>query len=469
MKAKSGQVALYLVLVLVALTVFMLMNTGAFLAVRAKNRAMNAGDAAALASARRQAQLLNRIGRLNLAHAEADFAGDYEKSLEIVAEQRRLAFLGPVECLRDAQDAARANGAQPSPEMTEILTKHIADVRGKYMNFPELYPEPWDGAWAEYAAALSSIVSDGVVAGCDNIDFIDMAESFPLTSKSFYAMVEGESWCKLVVAGWTWLLDLDSHNMPRPVQRELAAVVNCEFCSLHLTVKALPPWPDETAAAVRGMLAANGAEFPPDVEPAADDRAQDDPSRCYFFYDGEYWREWVEMHPDSSFHFPIIGRVKPVFDVMGCTSVFRVKEPIPRLLEGTAVEGPWSAAAKPFGKITLPGGEAPVTAEEAKGLVLPSYEAVRLVPLSAAYVGCRDTSTADGPWLDHVREHVASYLDRGVESLPPGCRYCKSLVKWEDAAFRAKAARWIEENGDTCMRSSPGPGPALHGGTPYAH
>ena len=76
MKTSRGQAALYLVMALVGIMMLVLANVGAFLSVRAKNRAMNAGDAAALAAARRQAELLNEIGRLNLRHAEADYIGD---------------------------------------------------------------------------------------------------------------------------------------------------------------------------------------------------------------------------------------------------------------------------------------------------------------------------------------------------------------------------------------------------------
>ena len=118
MKAERGQVALYLAMVLVAVMVLALMNVGAFLAVRAKNHAMNAGDAAALAAARRQGELLNEIGRLNLRHAEADYRElckppgerDWSESAEIVHRQRRIAFLGPLDCLRVANEAAKANG-----------------------------------------------------------------------------------------------------------------------------------------------------------------------------------------------------------------------------------------------------------------------------------------------------------------------------------------------------------------------
>ena len=51
MKGRDGQVALYLVMVLVAIAFLVFMNVGAFLAVTARNRTMNAGDAAAVAVA----------------------------------------------------------------------------------------------------------------------------------------------------------------------------------------------------------------------------------------------------------------------------------------------------------------------------------------------------------------------------------------------------------------------------------
>lgn len=469
MKARRGQVAVYLVLVLVAITIFALTNVGAFLAVRAKNHAMNEGDAAALASARRQAQLLNRIGQLNLEHVLADLQGDWERGREIVREQRRLCFLGPLDCLRDAQVAAADNGARVSPEMTGLLAEHVSDIRHKYMAYPELYPEPWPGGWAEYAAELSQIVSEGICAGTDNIDFIDMVECFPLTSKSFYSMIWGRAWCKIVVAGWQDLLGRDSTSMPSPVQRELGAVVNSEICSLHLEVRSLPPMSAREREDFYELLGLNGLLFPEELGKVADLRGADDPSRLYFFYADDVWRQWTEMDPRSKYHFPLIGRIRPEFDVMGCTSVYRVIEKVPRLLSETEAEGPWSAAAKPFGLVHTRHGAASVTAEELYGFVLPSFEEARLIPLSAAYVGCQDTSTADKTWLHHVRDHVPQYLSNGVRGLPPSCPYCKALIRWEDKDFREEIARWIEANAETCTRSTPGPGPDYEGGTSYAH
>lgn len=465
MTMRRGQVALYLILVLVALCILILMNTGAFLAVRAKNHAMNAGDAAALAAAARQAEILNEIGRLNLRHAEAEWAGDWERALEIVMEQRRLCFLGPLDCVRAANDAAKANGAKASSEMSQILSAHASDVRTLFTQNPDLYPEPWDGAWEEYAAALSSLAAEGIIAGCDNIEFIDAIECFPLSSKSFYSLIEGEAWCKIVVAGWTGLINVDLHNLPRPEMNRLSSVVNAEICPLHLDARLLPPMDADELADFRALLALNGANFP-EAEglPAKDERAFDDPSRTYFFYNENRWSAWSATITKAN--LPLVGSVKPIFDVSGCFSIFRVYEDIPQLLSETSRRGTWNAAAKPFGKIMTSSGESIVTDEEAKGMVLPAFEAVRLVPIALADGG-NDRSTADKHWLDHVREHVPAMFDNGTDALSPGCRYCKSLIKWNDPEYRSRVASWIDANAETCRRGSGGPGPA--GGTSYAH
>lgn len=462
MKARHGQVALYLVVVLVAITILTLANVGTFLAVRAKNHAMNAGDAAALAAAKRQGELLNEIGRLNLRHAEAEYVGDWARAREIVREQRRIAFLGPLDCVRAANRAAKDNGAAVSDDMSDILRHHVADVRSKYIQNPDLYPEPWDGAWEEYAAELSSVAAEGIVAGPDNVEFLDAVECFPLTSKSFYSMIAGESWCKLVVAGLTGLLDVDLHNLPQPVYGETAAVVNSEVCSLHLSARVLVLEPSELEA-FRELLERNGASFPREEPPAVDDRVPDDPSRVYFFYDEVRWCEWSSQIAKAN--LPFAGTVKPEFDVRGCASVFRVIEEIPQLLSKSTRRGAWNAAAKPFGTIDASSGRSIVTDEAARGMVLPAFEAVRLVPVCLA--DDKDLSTADAAWLDHVREHIPHLLTDGEDGLSASCRYCALLKKWNDPDFRSRAAAWIAANAESCLRGKGGPGPT--GGTSYAH
>ena len=145
--------------------------------------------------------------------------------------------------------------------------------------------------------------------------------------------------------------------------------------------------------------------------------------------------------------------------------MFRVVENVPQLLSESTRRGAWNAAAKPFGTISASSGRSIVTDEAANGMVLPAFEAVRLVPLALA--DGNDLSTADAPWLDHVRVHVPHLLSEGTDGLSPSCRYCSTLVKWNDPDFRSRAAAWVAANAETCMRGKGGPGSS--GGTSYAH
>ena len=229
--------------------------------------------------------------------------------------------------------------------------------------------------------------------------------------------------------------------------------LQCDTCGNETTVKA-------SAWALLPPVIAIGL--------ALINRPPDDPSRIYFFYDTEgVWRQWIELDPQSKFHLPLVGKAKPEFDVLGCTAVFRVTEKMPRLLSGDSTTVAWNAAAKPFGTISTADGMSPMTHEEARGMVLPAYEAVRLIPVGAANADGLDLSTADAKWLDHVRDHVPAYAADGIGGLSAGCEYCACLKKWEDPTYRAKAAAWIARNAETCRRGSGGSSPT--GGTSYAH
>ena len=179
MKANRGQVAVYLALVLVAIAVLTLMNVGTFLGVRARNYTMNSGDAAALAVARRQGQLINRIGKLNEDHLHAALKGDSDRCEKIVGLQLRLSFLEPVDCIGIGNEAAKKNGCDRNDRMKKILSDHVRDVRMHYVGNPDVFPEPWEGAWEEYARRIETAISGGIWAGPDNIEFLDAATGHP--------------------------------------------------------------------------------------------------------------------------------------------------------------------------------------------------------------------------------------------------------------------------------------------------
>lgn len=464
MKTRRGQVALYLVFALVALTVLVLMNVGVYLAVTAKNRSMNAGDAAALAVARHQGELLNRIGRLNLDHLKAALQGDAEECARLVAEQTRRCFLDPLQCLSVGSAAAQANGAEPSDEMREILAQHVIEIRTVYATTPEAYPEPWDGAWEEYAQALEVAIGAPLYAGPDNVTFMDEAGGHLLLEKSFYDAVAGRNWCwfHFDAAG---ILDnyssfLDWGALPRAddaTRRRRCA--NSEVYSLHLAPRvgrAIDLLGDELIARLTDATPEEIANAP----------LLADSEQTWFFYDTTdgAWGRWWEIDPDGDARFPVVGSVKPEYDVQGATAVCRVRMPIPNLLEtGAARVANWAAAAKPFGTVVDEAGRLSVVTA-LKGFVTPAFDAVLLVPLDAG--GGGDLSTADPEWMRHLREDLPAYF-RGGPDVLKGCYYCRQLVDWEKPSVREQGRTWLKYNSSSCLRPTSGSGG--RGGTRHGH
>lgn len=461
MAARRGQVALYLLAALVVLCILAAMNVSVFVAVRARNRVENAGDAAALAAARVQGRLLNEIGRLNVAHVLAALAGDRAECERIVMEQRRLALLGPVDALRAADAAARENGMEVRPEFSAILREHVRVVREVYAHGAnaagEPYPEPWPGAWQEYADAIAGAISGGLATGPDNCEFYGTTGGHLLLDMNFYHAIAGRSWCWFKFHALDTLRHYDDYGYwgPLPVVND-NPLENSELFSLHVRA-----WrgsfldlfsAEEIAAAVERF-----AENAPAVAAEAVKRARllGDRTQTWFLYDPGAWRKWWEISPSGESRFPVVGEVRPEYDVRGCAAICRCIHTGDRYV--------WSAAAKPFG--TLPGAEGPATASSLHGFVLPCFTAVRLVPLDA--VGGQNLATADWEWVSHVRQHLWTYLDKGPEKIPAVCFYCRQLMEWERAAFRRIGIDWLELNGGKC-RVTGGPGGG-HGGTSHGH
>lgn len=460
MKAHRGQVAPYLAAVLVAVAVLAVMNVGVFLSVRAKNRAMNAGDAAALAVARYQGELLNRIGADNIAHLKAALDDDAAECEEIMLRQRRACFLDPLEGLRLGNEAARRNGIESdgSGGMLRILREHAVTIRTGYAANPELYPPPWENAWEEYATTLETYVGalgGGLVAGPDNVEFADEWQCFPLLSRQFYHAVAGRNWCWFHFNG-AWLLDRDSHTMPRPDFSSPQRQDNSEIYSLHLTFRPMPQVLDKTWTNVVMKLTGCSES---DIMRSTLITNQ---LQQWAFYDSR-WRDWWEMDPDGAWNFPVVGKIKSEYDVRGCAAVCRIANQAPNLTSGDGERlVKWVAAAKPFGTVeNLDGETDKVTA--LNRFVTPAFTDARLVPIDA--VGGKDLATADVEWMDHVRVHLPQYFEAGPRA--NGCYYCGQLVLWERATFRNEGKNWLKRNAGTCVRPT-GSGD-WHGGTPHGH
>ena len=456
MKARRGQVALYLVMVLVALCILAVMNAEVFVAVRARNRVQNAGDAAALAAARRQAELLNEIGRLNLEHLRAAATGDRLACEEIPLRQRRLALLGPIAGLRDADRAARENGMEPNEEFAKILGEHVGTILTTYANGTnadgEPYPEPWPGAWREYAQELSAAVSGGLAVGPDNCEFYDARGGHLLLTPEFYYAIAGRDWCWFKFNALSTLENYDGYRywggLPAA---EDNTCDNCEVFSLHVkafrgTIMDRFPKYEQLADLLNRY---GGGEF----TAAQLEKAYllKDEEQVWFFYEEAEWRRWEEIDPMGEDSFPVVGAVLPKYDVRGSATICRCKYD----------NFVWSAAAKPFGSLETAEGESTVNA--ANGFVLPAFEAVRLVPLDA--VGGSELMTADYDWITHVRKHLEVYLVSGPRSID--CFYCRELVEWEMPLFRETGRSWLKRYGGECRRLTGGR--RGHGGTSHGH
>ena len=473
---RGGQVAIYLLVTLVALTLLALLNVDVFVSVRAKMRTENAGDAAALAAAHRQGELLNEIGRLNLDHIAAALAGDRQRCDEIVLRQRKLALLGPLDALREANKAAKKNGQERRPEFEKILLEHAEEVWLVYAgggSGADAYPESWPGAWRAYAAELQSVVGEGLATGADNIEFYNYVTGHPLLEQEFYHAIAGRNWCWFKFH-WPSLLEQYSGydswwNLPARGHGQ--SFVNCEVFSLHVAAVECPLVERVGKKALLGALEAAETKMPGGIPCSEDDLAKcsilTNASETWFFFEPGAWREWSEMDPFAGFEdygpMPTVGPVKPEHDVRGAAAICRCVTDI----EPVAVDGKskttWTAAAKPFGSMELGGEEGALPVTAAAYFVLPVFSATRLVPIDS--VGGRDLATADWDWVEHIRSHLGIYLERGP--FPRNCYWCRQLVSWENPALRSTGANWLKFHGDTCRR--PTGGGHGHGGTSHAH
>ena len=467
MRMHKGQVALYLVITIVILAILTLLNVDVFLAVRTKNHAQNAGDAAALAAAHVQGRLLNEIGRLNLEHIAAAAKNERAECDEIVEEQRRTALLGPIEGLRKANEAAQKNGAEVNEDFSRLLKEHVDTIRTVYNGGAseqgEPYPEPWLGAWNEYATTLETAIVGGLAVGPDNCEYYDAQGGHLLLNRNFYYAISGRNWCWFHFNAEGVLTSYTSfHNWGALPTRQENSYENCEVFSLH--VKA---WTgaltDIFSLKELVALTEQYGDTPVSLADLRDSSIITNRNEVWFFYESSAWSQWfdgVRLMGDD-YDFPIVGEIKPEYNVRGCAAICRCINEMPSVSDGDETAYNWTAGAKPFGSIETSEGLSPVTA--LSGFIVPCFTSVRLVPIDT--VGGRNLATADAEWVDHVRKHLPDYLVNGPGHL--SCFYCQQLKRWENPAFRQSGITWIRFNSKTCVRGSGGPG--SHGGTSHGH
>jgi len=473
---KRGQVALYLIFALVTVAMLTLLNVDTFIVYRTKMQVENAGDAAALAAARYQGELLNEIGRLNLDRIDSLLEGDFETFDEILQRQREVALLGPVEALRWADQAARANGMEPRDEFSEILREHARDVRNIYAAGVgwagyDPYPESYPGAWMDYAAAIESVIAGGLACGPDNVEFYHAVGGHLLLNRQFYYAIAGRTWCWFHFNCEDWFNTYSNRTdwatrMPLPVSTS-AHTENSEIFPLHLRATHRPITDLIPTNELARALVFRGRRTAAVFSEEELERLRK-PDQCWFIYEPSKWRTWSDFR---DLGLPMVGPVKPEYDVRGCSAICRTIKEAPSSALGGEKAINWCAAAKPFGCEEDEDGERVSCVAAFASLVTACFDAVRLVAIDS--VGGRDLTTADASWVRHVRRHVADYVYRGIYH--SDCYWCRQLRTWDWSTFLAEGRLWLKMHGDECEEwggGTGGPGPGEDtggGGTAHGH
>ena len=461
---RRGQVILLVLFAAVALLVAALWLADIHHAVLAKDKTQNAGDAAALAAARWQATALDLEGELNLFHALALASLDHAAVEAVTNAQLRLLFAGPLAGVAAAQQAAMLNGAPANPDFKEFVLDCARTARRGYGarlgDGSTAMPEPWPGAWDDYADALEAIAEGGVAAGVDNAAFLtDPSGAHWLLDPAFYDAVLGRDWCWFYRRAPGLLADYDDWRWwPAIPEADEDPAPGSELLGLRLR-----PVP----MTLGGMLAAAGVGDA--FGGVATEAPRPGPGTNELFgtwigWDAGAWGGWDAMKDPS---MPLEGELRPEYDYAGADAAMRVENPFARLGalgEGGDASGPmlWIGAAKPFGCLEIEGRRAPPTVSP---VVLPVFRNVRLIPLDASSAPAG--GSFDLRWRRHRTDHLPRYLSRGPAAGEPGCAWCAALARWEIPAFREGGGRWLATNSWKCTVSPPGGGRG--GGSRHAH
>lgn len=460
-EARSGQAVLFIVMAVCILVFAMLWMVDVHRIIFLKDRSQNAGDAAALAGARWQATSLNFIGELNLMHAAAASIGD-DISVDVITNtQLRVCFVGPMTGVAAAQQAAKLNGIYVNEEFTDFMMEHadkIEDEYGSIMNGNTALPEPWQGAWYEYADMVRAIASDGVAAGVDNAIFYnDPMGAHPLLQIQFYDAIRGKNWCWFHFHGMHLLEEYDGYTWwPDLPRQERVSFMSPEYLPLYLNTVDL-------------RLSSVAHENHPSIEAAEEHGIalepqgsyQEEKTEAWFYYTAGRWGSWKTMIDPA---FPIEGDVKDEYNYEGADSVMRVEASSHRLMEETKAHDTivWTGAAKPFGYLENEDGK---STPSSVGLVLPAFRSVNLIPIDAS--SAPEGGSFNMKWRKHCEYHLPLYMKNGPSSLIPNCTYCKQLMTWEIPEFRMSGVEWLSSNDWKCVISPPGSGSS--GGTRHAH
>ncbi|MEI6165883.1 MAG: hypothetical protein WCS52_01685 [bacterium] len=470
-KSRSGQAMIFIIMIVVILTSFALWNFDLHKVVYIKNISQNAGDSSALAGARWQAITLNLIGDLNVMQAVALTRGETNEAAAINELQARLCYVGPIVGLVAAQQAAKNNGIFNNEAYAARLRKHaeeVLDYRALGGDGRMMFTEPYSNAWTEYSAMIESVAEGGVAVGPDNARlYTDYSGEHYLLMPEFYDAVAGTDWCWFFHNAHDLLNSyVDYHSWPALPEIILNPnPVNSEYFGLGLRIQSL-------IGDARGLTQLNQAREDRGLSTQLIGTNVETQVTHWYCFDAGVWGPWDSISPGGENSFPAAGPVKPQYDYAGADAATRVLAESPRLTPGAGNNKiSWTAAAKPFGYLTVNGVAVP---PNDYGLVLPAFRDVRLIPIDASSAPAGGAFNLD--WRDHIEMHLPGYTDDSGFYHPgymaagetvDGCWYCLQLVVWENPVFRQTGIDWLRDNSDSCQLHGRSGGPG--GGSRRGH
>lgn len=435
---RSGQVAIFLVLILAGLAILFALNLDVFTSSRSKIRLQNAADSSALALARWQGVTLNLIGDLNLARLAAVCQSNENTVAGIGDLQRRLAFIGPTIGFKAANDLAEKNGVRVSDNMT-LGTRMASEFMEE-----------------GYRRMLDVVLRNGIRAGVDNAAILKAGNIDPRTDPDFYEAIRSHDFRTLCCR-----FSGGSHRLPNvpsgKLDPEEIMLSGENACFGNVGIG----W--ESGALYASMI--------PDLVDLAIDCGLDGnvvtagglatnanilAKYNWCIYDRSEWRDFPV---DFSFpRFPWLTPFRDEYSVCGGSATIRIEDFVP-LTSLTAQTNfiTAQAAAKVLGSVR----GRKVTAVTPP-IVLPVFSRARLVPFGPGAAGRHGMAN-----INHIRSLI------GLLGSPGGANpYLHLLEVFESDNFRQMAEEWYSRHGhrdaDGCRPPRPpGNGAAQGGGTPY--
>lgn len=426
---KSGQMAIFLVLILAGLVMLFALNVDIFTSSRSKIRLQNAADASALALAGWQGSTLNLIGDLNVAHMAAICQSNESAIAGIVSLQRRLAFMGPTAGFKAANDIAKLNGTAISDDMT-MAVRLVAGFVG-------------DG----YRRMIETVLRDGIRAGVDNAAIVKAGCSDPRADPDFYDAIMSQDFRTLCVrfAGGAHQLPSIPSGAPDPGEILLSGMDNACFGNVGVGWESGAGYVNRIGELVDFARNCGCGHVVTEAGLITNRNLFAFSPWC--IYDPDEWRRLPDEFSFS--RFPWLTPLQERYDTTGGGATVRVEGSV-ALTSISAQTNAISAlaAAKALGSVN----GAAVT-DVSPPLVLPAFDKARLVPFAfGAATGRRGMSN-----LSHVRSLAGLLgLSGGTSS------YLGLLDVYDSEEFRSAADKWYSDHGHT---DADGCRPPQHGGT----